>query len=167
VLAQGTDGDFYGTTCGGADGGGTLFKLTPKGTLVVLHVFEGIGGLPGGYPGGQCAFGLTQATNGGFYGTTSSGGAAGAGVLFSLITRLGPFVTTLPVMGEIGDTVDILGTGLTGATGVNFNNTPAVFQVVSDSLISATVPSGATTGWVTVTAASGTLQSNVKFRVRR
>ncbi len=57
------------------------------------------------------------------------------------------------------------GTKLTGATSVSFNGTPAAFSVASGTLIQALVPSGATTGFVTVTTPSGTLQSKVKFRV--
>jgi len=44
--------------------------------------------------------------------------------------------------------------------------TPATtFTVISDSLIKTTVPTGATTGTINVTTPSGTLSSNVTFRV--
>jgi uncharacterized protein (TIGR03437 family) len=59
----------------------------------------------------------------------------------------------------------ILGTDLTGATSVTFNGTAAAFSVVSSSEITTTVPTGATTGTVQVTTSSGTLSSNVNFRV--
>lgn len=59
----------------------------------------------------------------------------------------------------------ILGAGLTGATSVTFNGTPAAFMIVSGTEISTTVPSGATTGPVFVTIPSGTLKSNKQFRV--
>jgi hypothetical protein len=39
------------------------------------------------------------------------------------------------------------------------------FTVVSDTFIKATVPPGATTGYVTVTTPSGTLTSNKPFIV--
>jgi large repetitive protein len=59
-----------------------------------------------------------------------------------------------------------LGTNLTGATGVTFNGVEATaFTVVSRSLITATVPADATTGFVTVTTPGGTLTSNQPFRV--
>jgi len=54
---------------------------------------------------------------------------------------------------------------LAGATGVMFNGTPASFSVISPSEITATVPTGATTGAVQVTTPSGTLTSNVSFSV--
>jgi hypothetical protein len=62
--------------------------------------------------------------------------------------------------------VQILGSDLTGATSASFKGTPAAFTVDSKALIKATVPAGATTGFVTVTTSTGTLKSNVKFQVR-
>jgi uncharacterized protein (TIGR03437 family) len=59
----------------------------------------------------------------------------------------------------------ILGTNLTGAITVTFNSTAAAFAVVSPTLITTTVPTGATTGTVQVVTPSGTLSSNVPFRV--
>jgi len=67
----------------------------------------------------------------------------------------------------VGAAVKILGTKPTGATSVTFNGTAAVFKVVSASLITTTVPTGATTGKVKATTPSGTLTSNVNFRVTK
>jgi uncharacterized protein (TIGR03437 family) len=62
--------------------------------------------------------------------------------------------------------VQILGQRLTGATSVTFNGVPAAtFSVVSDTYMTAVVPSGATTGKVVVTTPGGALTSNVSFRV--
>src|SRR5580700_6700851 len=39
-LVQATNGDLYGTTLeGGANNGGTIFKITPSGTLTTLYSF--------------------------------------------------------------------------------------------------------------------------------
>src|SRR5580658_5954065 len=41
-LVQATNGDLYGTTlAGGANGQGTVFKITTTGTLTTLHGFDG------------------------------------------------------------------------------------------------------------------------------
>jgi uncharacterized repeat protein (TIGR03803 family) len=164
-LVQATNGDFYGTTeDGGASnacptGCGTLFEITTSGTLTTLDSFDGT-------DGANPTAGLVQATNGKFYGTTSTFGANGYGTVFSLSVGLGPFVETQPTSGPVGGTVKILGTDLTGASSVTFNGTAAVFTVESHSLITATVPTGATTGTVqVVTSSGGTLSSNVPFRV--
>jgi hypothetical protein len=74
-------------------------------------------------------------------------------------------VKTLPASGKVGAAVRILGTYLTGATGVSFNDISAVFTVVSKSEITTTVPAGATSGTVQVVTPSGTLSGNVAFRV--
>jgi uncharacterized protein (TIGR03437 family) len=78
---------------------------------------------------------------------------------------LGPFAETLPTAGKVGESVMILGTNLRGTTAVSFDGAAATFTVVSSSEIKTTVPTGATTGTVTVTTPSGTLKSNVAFRV--
>jgi hypothetical protein len=78
---------------------------------------------------------------------------------------LGPFVETQPTFGNVGATVSILGTDLNGATEVTFHGVSTEFTVVSSSLITATVPAGATTGAVKVVTPSGTLSSNESFQV--
>ena len=90
---------------------------------------------------------------------------AALGTVFSLSVGLGPFVETQPTYGKVGAVVKILGTDLTGATSVSFNGTAAAFTVVSTSEITTTVPAGATSGTVQVVTPSGTLSSNVPFRV--
>jgi hypothetical protein len=50
---------------------------------------------------------------------------------------------------------------------VSLNGIPASFTVKSDTFITATVPPGATTGYVTVVTPNGTLTSNVPFHVIR
>jgi uncharacterized repeat protein (TIGR03803 family) len=89
--------------------------------------------------------GLVQRTDGDFYGTTVQGGGCGAtGTVFSLSVGLGPSVDTQTTSGEVGAAVNILGSYLTGATGVSFNGTTATLTVVSRYLITTTVPAGAT-----------------------
>ena len=120
-LVEGNDGDFYGATLrGGAgrscyNGCGTIFKITPTGTLTTLYSFCSQSGCPDG--SGPLTT-LVQATDGNFYGTTNSGGArcaayiGGCGTVFSItpdgaLTTLHTFEVTdggLPLAGVIQDT---------------------------------------------------------------
>jgi uncharacterized repeat protein (TIGR03803 family) len=162
-LTQATDGNLYGIMqIGGSNGYGTIFKITTTGTLTTLYSFCSQSGCADGeYPAG----GLVQDTNGTLYGTTSDGGANGHGTIFSLSMGLSPFVETQPASGKVGATVKILGNSLIGTSAVTFNGTPATFTVTSSTFITATVPTGATTGTVKVATPTGTLPSNVPFRV--
>ncbi len=159
-LMQATDGNFYGlNNLGGAAGWGVLFRITPTGTFTVLHNFDwGSGASP------QAT--LLQHTNGVLYSTTTVGGTGngGDGTFYSFDVGLGPFVRFLPEARAIEHTVEVLGQGFTGTSAVSFNGAAAAFKVVSDTFLTATVPSGATSGFVTVTTPSGTLKSNKKFR---
>jgi uncharacterized repeat protein (TIGR03803 family) len=163
ALVEGTDGNFYGTTSEGGTNGnnGTIFQITPSGTLTNLHDFDGADGAT---PFG----GLVQGTDGNFYGTTNSGGSRTFyGTVFRLSMGLGPFVATLPTFGKVGADVTILGTDLTGAASVTFNGVAASFTVVSPTAIKTTVPSAATTGMLQVVTRTGTLASNARFQVLR
>jgi len=162
-LIQATDDNFYGTTyAGGTVRYGTVFQITPSGTLTTVYNFCMYSGCK---DGANPRLGLTQATNGTLYGTTPIGGFFHEGEVFSVSMGLGPFVAAQPASGSVGAAVKILGTDLTGATSVLFNGTAAVFRVVSSSLITTTVPASATTGFVTVTTPAGTLTSNQQFSV--
>jgi uncharacterized repeat protein (TIGR03803 family) len=162
-LVQATDGNFYGTTQGGgANSEGTIFKITSGGTLTALYSFCAQTNCA---DGSQPFAGLVQATDGNFYGTTYAGGVNNFGTVFSLAVGLGPFVETRPSSGKVGAKVIILGTNLKGATSASFNGTAATFTVVSASEINTTVPAGATTGKVQVKTPSGTLKSNLIFKV--
>jgi uncharacterized repeat protein (TIGR03803 family) len=81
-LVQGSDGNFYGTTVNGGlygagYGAGTIFELTPSGTLITLHSFNGADGL-------NPAVNLVQDAGGYLYGVTYAGGANSLGTVFSL-----------------------------------------------------------------------------------
>jgi uncharacterized repeat protein (TIGR03803 family) len=77
-MVHGIDGNFYGTTySGGANADGTIFEITPGGTLITLHSFTGA-------DGSNPTVGLVQDASGYLYGTTYTGGANGDGTVFSL-----------------------------------------------------------------------------------
>jgi len=79
-VVQATDGNFYGNTLqGGRNGGfGTVFQITPSGTLTTLYSFAGAG--DGDTPWG----GLMLSRDGNLYGTTQGGGAYGFGTVFRM-----------------------------------------------------------------------------------
>ncbi|HUD75914.1 MAG TPA: IPT/TIG domain-containing protein [Terracidiphilus sp.] len=71
-----------------------------------------------------------------------------------------------PVTGTVGTLVSISGAGFTNATEVDFNGTSAgTFTVVTDGLITAVVPSGATTGVIDVVVGGVTYYSASTFTV--
>jgi uncharacterized repeat protein (TIGR03803 family) len=91
-LIQGTDGNFYGTTYyGGSNGHGTVFKITPEGTLTTLHAF--CAQTSRCFDGISPPAGLVQATDGNFYGTTEYGGVNGLGTVFKITS--GGMLTSL------------------------------------------------------------------------
>jgi uncharacterized repeat protein (TIGR03803 family) len=80
-------GRLYGTSSGGAYGGGTVFELTPnaaktKWTHTILYNFCEHGG--GCADGGAPKAGLLMDASGHLYGTTAGGGAHGEGTVFEL-----------------------------------------------------------------------------------
>jgi uncharacterized repeat protein (TIGR03803 family) len=93
VLAQGTDGNLYGTTsAGGMHGKGTVFRITPSGTLTTLYSFCAKSNCAdGSTPYG----GLVLGTDGNFYGTTFSGGTKGVGTIYKITP--GGKLTTLHI----------------------------------------------------------------------
>jgi hypothetical protein len=77
-----------------------------------------------------------------------------------------PTITSFsPTSGPVGATVTINGTNFTGATSVKFNGVTATFILNSATKITATVPTGATTGRITVTTPGGTATSTSDFTV--
>lgn len=163
-LVQTTDGNFYGTTAeGGSANSGVIFKLTSAGALTPFYSFCTEAGCP---DGSAPVNAMVQSTDGNLYGTAGGGGSSSnPGTIFTVSIGLNPFVRTLQSFGKVGSSVIILGSDLSGATGVNFNGTAALFTVVSATEITTTVPTGATSGEIRVVTPGGTLSSNVTFHV--
>jgi uncharacterized repeat protein (TIGR03803 family) len=91
ALVQGADGNIYGTTDEGGAGVGTVFTITPSGTLKTLYSFCSRGPAPctdGAYPHA----GLVQGAGGQLYGTTYGGGTYDYGTVFK-ITPSGTLTT--------------------------------------------------------------------------
>jgi large repetitive protein len=122
VLVQGTDGNFYGTTAiGGANGYGTVFKMTPSGTLTTLYSFCPQTGCTDGK---NPQAGLVQGTDGNFYGTTASGGGANNyGTVFK-ITPSGTLTSLYSFCSQSGCTDGVIPVaGLVQGTDGNFYGT--------------------------------------------
>ena len=93
-VVQSADGNFYGVTYSGGphNNAGTIFKITPSGTLTTIYNFCSQSNCTDGEnPAGQ----LLQARDGNLYGTTFAGGAnciaensamTGCGTVFKITT---------------------------------------------------------------------------------
>jgi uncharacterized repeat protein (TIGR03803 family) len=88
TLIQASGGNLYGTTSSGGfvsgcnnSNCGTIFKITPAGTLTTLYNFCRKSNCS---DGGQPVAGVVQGTDGLFYGVTTYGGANNKGTVFKI-----------------------------------------------------------------------------------
>ncbi|MEI2722569.1 MAG: choice-of-anchor tandem repeat GloVer-containing protein [Verrucomicrobiota bacterium] len=133
-LTLGNDGNFYGSTYGGGNtnstypsGQGTLFKMTPSGTLTTLAAFNGNNGV-------RPTADLTLGNDGNFYGATSGGGI-GYGTAFK-VTPSGTLTTLINfnsangaapnamTLGKDGNFYGTTGNGGSSGYGTVFKMTP-------------------------------------------
>jgi uncharacterized repeat protein (TIGR03803 family) len=159
-IVQGTDGNFYGTTqSGGVHGkGGTVFRISPTGTLTTLYSFcaSTFSGscLDGDTPQG----GVVEGADGNFYGTTTLGGSptnctSGCGTVFKLtpqgtLTTL--FSPTFPSdQGQLPN-------GLIQATDGNFYGTTVLGGYDNQGIIFQITPAGTFTMLHSFAAGEGT-----------
>lgn len=139
-LVLATDGNLYGVTdAGGANGYGTVFKISPAGALTTLYSFCAVSGCA---DGSLPYAGLIQATDGNLYGTTRSGGASGAGTVFKL-TLSGNLTTLYSFSGA--------------ADGANPQAT--LVQAPNGSLYGTTYGGGTGSGTIFTIALNGTLST--------
>jgi uncharacterized repeat protein (TIGR03803 family) len=174
-LVQATDGNLYGVNAYGGstnsncqDTCGTLFKITPTRTFSVVYNFDYTTGMAPEVAPFQHSSGLLYAdTEFGGTGNLGPCSAVTCGVFYSWANASLPaFVSLLPYSGKVGKKIEFLGQGFVkGKTTVSFNGTAATPTVVSGTYLTAAVPSGATTGFVTVTTSGVKLTSNKIFRV--
>jgi uncharacterized repeat protein (TIGR03803 family) len=164
-LIQATDGNLYGTTTGGGlNSDGTVFKITPKGTLTTLHSFDST-------DGATPWAGLVQATNGNFYGTTTSGGLNSEGTVFK-ITPGGTFTTLQSFDGTDGGApyaglVQATNGDFYGTAGGGANGYGTVFQITPGGTLTTLHSFDSTDGSgpqsVLVQASDGNLYGTTRF----
>jgi uncharacterized repeat protein (TIGR03803 family) len=192
ALVQATDGNFYGTTMDGgtgpcASGCGTVFsqsvglgpfvKTLPTsgklGAAVKILGTNLTGTTSVSFHGRAAAFSVISASE---ISTTVPAGATtgkvqvttpGATLSSNVVFRVMPMISSFsPTSGPAGTAVVITGESLTGATSVTFGGVKATsFTVNSYTQITATVPSGAKTGRISVTTPGGTAVSAGIFTV--
>jgi uncharacterized repeat protein (TIGR03803 family) len=109
-LVRYSDGYFYGTTwVGGTNDQGTVFRISTNGNFTSIYLFTG------GGDGGAPVAGLVHASGGGFYGTTSGGGASRSGTVFRLT-----IVPAAPVFQTIKQTQGALDLTWSTETGASY-----------------------------------------------
>ena len=156
-LVRDLDGNFYGTTYnGGANGYGTVFKMTSAGVLTTMVEFTNNGASnSGSYPGG----GLVQGNDGNFYGTTGNGGATFYGTVFKM-TPAG-VLTTLVGFTDNGasNKGSNPGAALTQGTDGNFYGTTTYGGTSGIGTVFKVTPAGVLTTLVNFTGTTGSLGS--------
>jgi hypothetical protein len=97
---------------------------------------------------------------------TNPDGARSSASQFTVLPTTADIWSLSPNSGTVGTEVTIFGTGLSEATQVTFNQVVALaFTVISNTQIRATVPVGATTGFIRVTSRYGVATSGIRFTV--
>jgi uncharacterized repeat protein (TIGR03803 family) len=164
------DGMLWGTARGrfntGFNGYSSIFRLNPN-----TGAFQTIYKMKNGGVTGACECWMIQGSDGNFYGTTENEGTYQGGTIFQLDAGLPPprphLASFGPTVGGVGQKVLLWGSNLLGATAVDFNGTPAsAFVVASGQGVWADVPSGATSGPITVTTPNGTFTTAQDFTLQ-
>jgi uncharacterized repeat protein (TIGR03803 family) len=132
-LVQSRNGNLYGTTRYGGPSGsfGTVFSMTPEGSLATLHSFNNVNS--GIFPNG-----IMEGSDDNFYGTTSAGGTnSAAGTVFSMtpggaFTVLHFFVGTAGGRTPYGSLVQGCDSNFYGTCSLGgANGTGTIFRITS------------------------------------
>jgi uncharacterized repeat protein (TIGR03803 family) len=169
-FIQASDGNLYGTALdGGAFGEGTIYQITTAGVATLEASFDpsvtGFAAVDALVQGDDGRLYVTLQDNGG----SNSDGVQDQGAISVLSLGLAPPPPAIsnfsPTSGKVGAKVTIEFGPYIGATSVTFNGTPATFVVEGSEFITATVPTGATTGPISVTTPGGTVTSTKSFTI--
>ena len=157
ALILGTDGNFYGTTVWGGqppiNGYGVAFKMTPSGSVTILHAFADGTAADGANPSAP----LVQGSDGNLYGTTANGGTTGGGTAFQLFLTNG--IANPVVIASTPAPTITLGAPLNFAFTAQGSPAPA-FSVTSGSL-----PPGLTLSSTGILSGTPTVQGNYVFTI--
>ncbi len=162
TLMEAADGNLYGST-----NYNTIFRYNLKTRALTTAYQMALNGAQG-----RCPCPLIHGMDGKLYGVASFGGPyPGQGTVFSLdlgLPRPKPAVSALyPTSGASGTRVLLWGKCLLAATSVTFNGVPATtLTVTSGQSVWVTVPSGATTGPITITTPNGSFTTAANFTVQ-
>src|SRR5947209_7591348 len=137
-----TSTNFTGATAVSFNGVAATFTEGPPGTITTT--------VPAG------------ATTGDITVTTPGGGPLKTTTRFTVTPAITSFA---PTLGPVGTGVTSTGTTFTGATAVSFHGVASTFTVSNSGTVTATVPTGASTGPITVTTLDGTATSAANFTV--
>ena len=99
---------------------------------------------------------------------TTPGGTVTTTTAFTvtLAPPIAPTIATFtPTSGPVGTLVTLTGTDFGKSVSVLFNGLSAKFTIASDKKLTATVPSAATTGPITIVTPDGNVSTNVSFVV--
>jgi hypothetical protein len=168
TLLEASDGMIYVTTRGFFEQGlgySSVLRLNPStGKVSTVYEFTNAAN-------GECECRFVQASDGKLYGVTANAGTFQLGTIFSLdlgLPKPPPRIGYIgPKSGDAGDNILLFGSGLFNTSAVSFNGTPATsFEVPSSQGVWVKVPTGATTGPITLTTPAGIVTTTEIFTVQ-
>ena len=141
---------------------------TAAGTLAVNSANVAVATVPTSIPftAGQTSVPITvtAVASGSTTVTATLNGSSAASQV--TVTPPPPTITSFtPTRGPVGTTVTITGTNFINVQTVTFNGVTAIFTINNATTLTAVVPSGATTGNISVSDSAGTAQSATNFTV--
>jgi uncharacterized repeat protein (TIGR03803 family) len=150
-------GELYGTaSSGGAEGFGSVFRVTPAGAVETVLSFTGTAGSA---PGRGPTTGLALGADGSLYGTTTGGGAGGFGTAFKLTTA-GAFTKLVDFTGTSGAAKGSVPGPLVLHPDGNFYGTTAAGGAGGFGTVFKMTPGGAVTTLTEFTGTTGTTKGS-------